>query len=62
MVPPMDDDSPGDFEDRTTDDAEDHLGDEHREFDPDATPPPPGGRGCLLILALPLLAGLRLFA
>ncbi len=58
----MDDDSPGDFEDRTQDDAGDDLGEERMAFDPDATPPPPGGRGCLLILTLPLLAGLRLFA
>ncbi len=61
MVPPMDDDSPGDFEDRTQDEPGGDLGDERLEFDPDATQAQPGGRGCLLILALPLLAGLRLF-
>ncbi len=62
IVPPMDDDPQGDFEDQTPDETGDNLGEERLEFDPDATPPPPGGRGCLLILALPLLAGLRLFA
>ncbi len=56
MVPPMDDDPQDDYEDRRRETAED----DHPEFDPDATPPPTGGRGCLLILALPLLAGLRL--
>ncbi len=56
----MDDDSPGDFEDRTTDGAGDDLGEERPEFDPDATQAQPGGRGCLLILALPLLTGLWL--
>ncbi len=56
----MDDDSPSDFEDRTPDDAGDHLGDERLEFDPDATQAQSGGRGCLLILALPLLTGLWL--
>jgi hypothetical protein len=56
----MDDDPQGDFEDRTQDEVGDSLDDDHPEFDPEATYPTTGGRGCLLLLALPLLAGLWL--
>jgi len=56
----MDDDPQGDFEDRTPDETGDNLGEERLEFDPDATQTQAGGRGCLLLLALPLLAGLWL--
>jgi hypothetical protein len=55
----MDDDPQGDFEDRTQDEVGDSL-DDHPEFDPEAAYPTTGGRGCLLLLALPLLAGLCL--
>ncbi len=52
----MDDDPQDDFEDRVQDEVGDYLGDVRPELDPDAPRHQSGGRGCLLILALPLLA------
>jgi hypothetical protein len=54
----MDDDPSDDFEDRVQDEVGDYLGDVRPELDPDEPRYQARGGGCLLILALPCLAGL----